>query len=411
MNLWNVFRRPARAEGGAVANPLISELLRFGVSETATGIHVNVDKALKNPAMFRAVSLISGSIGMLPLHLIDNTTKKKRDTHPLYRLLHRRPNAWQTAFDFRVLMQLRALVKGNGYALVVRSPNLRVGGTLTPTQMVPLDPDLVTPEQGPDWSVSYVYRPAKGAAVRYPARDILHLRGITLDGISGLSLVKQAAEAVGIALAAELAAARMMRNGTMVGGALEHPERLSHEAYARLQESLESKSGSDKAGRNLILEEGMKYVPISSTARDAQMVEIRKMQIEEIGRVTGVPRPLLMLDETSWGSGIEALGQFFVTYALNPWFEAWQQACERTLLTEAEADEMAVKFNAGALLRGSMKDQADFLAKALGAGGSAPWMWVDEVRDVLDLPERAAPPHVMAGGSADQGSKGNGTAA
>ena len=121
---------------------------------------------------------------------------------------------------------------------------------------------------------------------------------------------------------------------------------------------------------------------------DPEPVILRRDQVEEIGRVTGVPRPLLMVDETSWGSGIEALGQFFVQYALNPWFEAWQQASERTLLADDEVDDFAVKFNAGALLRGSLKDQADFFAKALGSGGAEPWMTQNEVRDVLDMPAK-----------------------
>ena len=112
------------------------------------------------------------------------------------------------------------------------------------------------------------------------------------------------------------------------------------------------------------------------------------MQVEEIARITGTPRPLLMLDETNWGTGVEALGRFFVQYGLNPWFEAWQQAAERSLLSDDEADRYAVKVNAGALLRGSMKDQADFFAKALGAGGQEPWMTQNEVRDTLDMPRK-----------------------
>jgi HK97 family phage portal protein len=130
------------------------------------------------------------------------------------------------------------------------------------------------------------------------------------------------------------------------------------------------------------------------------MTELRKMQVEEIARVTGVPRPLLMVDETSWGSGIQALGQFFVQYALNPWFEAWQQAAERSLLVGDEKNRFAVKFNPNALLRGSTKDQGDFFAKALGAGGQPGWMSPNEVRRLNDMPEHADP-------ASNQISKGN----
>lgn len=398
MGLLNIFRRSAVPEAAAPAgrpfaqgdsylsmdDPRLIEFLRFG-DVTATGITVSVERALKNTAMFRAVSLISYSIGMLPLQLMDEETKEKASGHPLYRILHRRPNGWQSAFDFRTLMQLRALVKGNAYALVVRALDIRRGMPVV-VQLVPLDPDRVTPKQLDDWSVVYDYQPPSGARRRYMQSDILHLRGMSLDGLLGLSVVKQAAEAISLALAAELAAGRMFKNGIFAGGALTHPGRLSEEAFQRLKGSLAEKEGAENAGKNLILEEGMKFDTPASTARDAQLADIRKMQVEEIGRATGVPRPLLMVDDTSWGSGIEALGRFFVQFALGPWFEAWQQAIERTLLTDDEQDRYAAKFNAGALLRGSIKDQADYFAKALGSGGAPAWLVANEVRDTLDMP-------------------------
>ena len=108
-----------------------------------------------------------------------------------------------------------------------------------------------------------------------------------------------------------------------------------------------------------------------------------------------MPRPLLGVDDTSWGSGIDVLGQFFVRYGLNPWFEAWEQAIERSLLDDAEAEIYQAKFNAGALLRGSMKDQAEFFAKGLGAGGHAPFLHPDEPREWLDMPKRDDLPPAM----------------
>ena len=134
-----------------------------------------------------------------------------------------------------------------------------------------------------------------------------------------------------------------------------------------------------------------------TSAKDAQSNELRGRQIEEIARVFGVPRPLLMIDETSWGSGIDALGQFFVQYGLNPWFEAWQQAIDRVLLVGADRGRYSAKFNPAALLRGSIKDQGEYFAKALGSGGHQPWMHFDEVRDIMDLPKREAPANPMMG--------------
>jgi len=341
---------------------------------------------MRNPAFFRAMSLISNSMGMLPLHVMDNETKEKAKELPLYKLLHRRPNNWQTAFDFRSLMQLRAMTSDRpAVALIVRSRQIRTGRDEI-VRLIPLDPNRVEIKQRPDWTVVYEYQPAEGGKRTYAADEIFHLRGLSMDGLNGINLVRQARDAIGLALSAELAASRLFKNGSFIGGALTHPGKLSDPAFERLKSSLAEKEGAANAGKNIILEEGMKWENLANNAKDAELSGLRKMQVEEIARVTGVPRPLLMVDETSWGSGIQALGQFFVQYALGPWFTAWQQAAERSLLTEEQAERYSVEYNADALLKGSTKDQGDFFAKALGSGGQRPWMTQDEVRGFSNLP-------------------------
>lgn len=350
---------------------------------TESGAHVTVASALRNPTVLRCVSLVSFSIGMLPLHLQVKSTKEKADSHPLFKVLHRKPNPWQTAFEFRSLMQQWALVHGNAYARIIRSR----GAVL---YLIPLDPTRVTPRQRTDWLVEYDYQPPSGGKATIRPEDMLHLRyGMSHDGITGLSLVKQSAEAIGVALQADKAAARIFRNGMLVGGALTHPMKLGPEATKNLINSLEDRySSADNAHKWMVLEEGMKPEKFGATAQESQHLEMRKHHIEELARPYGVPRPLLGVDDTSWGSGIDVLGQFFVRFGLNPWFESWQQAIERSCLTEQEADTYEAKFNPGALLRGSMKDQADFFAKGLGAGGQQPFLHQDEARDWLDLPAR-----------------------
>lgn len=389
MGFLSFLRREAPAQASApkamagaaqtfsgLTDPQLQEFIRSG-SATASGASVGPSSALKNTTVLRCVSLISFSVGMLPLHLHRKADKSKADDHPLFRVLHRKPNAWQTAFEFRSLMQQRALTHGDAFALIVRSGKKVL-------QLVPLKNARVRVIQNSDWSLDYEIDGSK----RLPQSEIFHLRyGISEDGIRGVSLIAQAAEAIGLALQAEHAIAKVFQKGVMGGVALEHPGKLSPEAFERLRESLASREGAENAGKSFILEEGMKLGAAPSTARDAQAVEQRKHQIEEVARVFGVPRPLLGVDDTSWGSGIDVLGQMFVQYGLNPWFEAWQQAIERDLLTDAEADLYQAKFNPGGLLRGSMQAQADFFAKALGSGGHAPWMTQGEVRDTLDMPQ------------------------
>ena len=195
----------------------------------------------------------------------------------------------------------------------------------------------------------------------------------------------------------------------IVGGVIKHPGQLSPEAYERLKASMNDQSGAENAHRWKILEEGMDLGSPGHSGKDSQAIENRSHQIEEIARAFGAPRPLLMMDDTSWGSGIDVLGQLFVRYSLNPWFEAWQQAIERDLLTDDESERYEVKFNPGGLLRGSMKDQAEFFSKALGSGGHQPWMKWEEVRELSDLPkidEAPAPPPGLTGkGNSDDSAK------
>lgn len=386
---------PVRAQGDSgefldFTDPRLIEFLRLG-HESASGVVVSVEAALRNPAMFRAVSLISYAIGMLPFQLIDSETKEQATDHPLYRLLHREPNNFQTAFDFRTLMQLRALVKGDAYAVIVRGFQVRTGRNEI-IRLIPLDTDQVTASQGADWSVTYKYQPSTGAARIFRSDEIFHLRGLSLNGINGLSLVKQAREALGLALAAELGAGKLFKNGSFLDGYLKTPNGLSDQAFARLKADWNDRySGLANAGKTPILEEGTEYAAVGQTARDAQLMELRRMQVEEVGRFTGVPRPLLMVDETSWGSGIGALGQFFVQYALNPWFTAWEQGIERSCLASDEKGRLSAKYNAAALMNGSTKDQAEFFAKALGAGGQPGWMSPNQIRRISDMPDDPHP--------------------
>ncbi|MCP4307780.1 MAG: phage portal protein [bacterium] len=363
------------------------EFIRAGGDSVAS---VTVEQAMRNPAVFRSVSLISYAVGMLPVHVIDAETKEKQQDSHLFKVLHRRPNNWQTAFNFRQLMQRRALCKGNGYAHIVRGFKNRI------VRLVPLDPDKVEPRQRNDFSVEYVFTRKDGNKVTLPPEDVLHIYGDSDDGIVGTPLVKVAAQAITLALQAEHAAERMFKNGVMVGGALTHPKALSPDSRNFIRESLEQRfTGSDNAHKWLILEEGMKAEPFSHTSKDSQQLETRQYQVEEIGRVFGIPRPLLGVDETNWGTGVGVLGQFFVRYGLNPWFTAWEQAAERSLMTDVEREQLAVKFNPGALIRGSMSDQAEFFSKALGSGGHQPWMDYSEVRELQDLPDREIPPNPM----------------
>ena len=370
----------------SLASADLMDFMRGG--ETASGEHVTALKALDNMALLRCVSLISESIGMLPLNLtIRGEDKAYAVDHPLYRVLKRRPNDFQGPYKFKSTMQLRALIYGNAYARVIWRGN-------TVVRLIPLDSRKVTPKMNDDFTVRYEVQRSDGGMVTLAAREIFHLADLAADehGLVGLSRVDKARESIGLALQAQKAAARIFKNGVMAGGALSYPSKLSPQQIENIQSSLQSRyAGADQAHKWMVLEDNIKAEKWANTANDSQLQEGRNHQIEEIARAFGVPRPLLMMDDTSWGSGIEQLGIFFVQYGLQHWFDIWEDEIALKLLSEKESDLYAAKFNEHALLRGTLKDQADFFAKALGSGGSKPFMKQNEVRDRLDLPKSDDP--------------------
>jgi len=360
----------------------LASFLRGGLASLA-GKPVTEASAMANATFNRAVTVTASTIGHLPLNLFRRAANgdiEKAKDHPVHRLLRIRPNAAQTPYQFKSYMQGRALLKGDAFAYIV--PGVR-----GPQALWPLDPDRITVEQAADFSLSYRYDAPKGGERVYEARQIFHLRAPwSTDGIRGVGLLKLAKEALGLANISDEAAARILRNGSYVGGVLQHPNTLSAEAQARLRDQFEERfSGVENRGRWIVAEEGLEAKSIGVSGKDAEGLAQRQYQAEEVSRFTGVPRPLLMFDETSWGSGIEQLGLFFVTYCLLPWFNAWEEAGAAALLTDAERETHYLKFNEAALLRGSLKDQAEFLSKAIGGPGQGGFMLPDEAREKMDM--------------------------
>ncbi|MEH3107140.1 MAG: phage portal protein [Sphingomonas fennica] len=362
-------------------DPGLLEMMRgMGGRTGVAGIAVNERMALRNSTFFRAISLISGSMGMLPCHLMrrqaDERIEKARD-HPLFNVLHRKPNDFQTASQFKSFMQTAALLDGNAYALIVRSR-----GAIR--QLIPLPRRKVKPVLSDTFDLSFRYERAKGGPITLKKEDVFHFRApVSLDGLTGVSLLDVAADTLGVSFRALQAVGRLLDRGTMARGALEAPGVLGDVAYARLRASLrEDFAGANADEDFLILEEGLKASVLSGSARDNQLAELRKQEAEEVSRFTGAPRPLLMFDETAWGSGIQQLGLFFVTYCLLQWFVIWEEAVWFCLLTPTEQETMYAKFNDGALLRGSLKEQAEFLKAALGP--NVGFLTPNEAREHMD---------------------------
>jgi len=348
-------------------DPALLEYIRTGaVSQTA----------LFNTAVFRCVDLIASGMGALPFRPMRreaNGALVEATDHPTYDVLMHQANAHQTAAEFRTWMMLRVLVEGQAFATIARNGERVVG--LVPSDLITFRVDQFGQP---------IYQGPRGVI---DPRDVFHLKGLSWKVDEPLSRVRVAARAVGLAKSAEDAAVSMFSTGIDPGGILKHPLRLSVEARKGIQDGLAREhGGASNAGKWLLLDQGMDALPWNAgSARDQQLIERSIHQIEEVARVFGVPRPLIMLGDTSWGSGIEQLAILFVRFALMPSFVMWEQRARMALLTRPERLTIGFDVDERELLRGTLKDQGDFFAKALGGPGAAGWMLPDEVRDLSGL--------------------------
>lgn len=362
----------------------VREFLRIGGSmETQSGPTITESSAMRVAAAWRCVNIISGTVGTLPLDLIRRVSDIERQPargHPLRKVLTVKPNNWQTPSEFRRMMQAHLLLRGNAYALKVR-----VGRDVI--ALIPIHPNKVIVEQLPDMTMQYRVTLNDGLHAIYTSKDIFHLRGMSLDGVKGLSVLSHMRESLGLALSSEQAGAKLMHKGQFLSGVFTHPQKLSPEAYVRLKASLAEDQGSSGAGGTKILEEGMTWEAVSMSAKDMQFLEQRDFQRYDIAMFFGVPPHMLGATEkqTSWGSGIEQQGIGFVTYTLNDWLKTWEEAIKRDLIDEREWETLDARFFTQGLMRGDVKTRWESYVKARQWGV----MNADEIRALEDMNPRA----------------------
>jgi len=364
-----------------VSEEQIRDFMRQG--NTASGAVVTEESAMRVAAAWRCVNIIAGAIATLPIDIIrreSETVRKPAVGHPLRRILTVKPNTWQTPSEFRRMMQSHLLLRGNAYARKVFIGNQLVG-------LIPLPTDRVTAEQLDSTAMQYKVMRKDGSSIIFPQREIFHLRGMSLDGVTGMSVLANMRESLGLALQTEQAGARLFSNGILAGGVIKHPGKLSDNASRHLRESMEQRNqGSQNAGKWIVAEEGMTVESISLTAEDAQWLGTRDFQRYDIAMFYGVPPHMLGATEktTSWGSGIEAQGIGFVTYTLTDWIKTWEESVKRDLLEEREWETVDARFNVNALMRGDFKTRWEGYVKGLQNCVYSP----DDVRAMEDMNPR-----------------------
>jgi HK97 family phage portal protein len=258
-----------------------------------------------------------------------------------------------TSFSLRETMMTHLLLWGNAYAQIIREHSGRIAA------LYPLMPDKIDVSRGQDGELFYTYwrstdersRREKDGMTILSKREVLHIPGLSFNGLVGLSPIALAKNTIGLAIATEEYGSGFFANGTNPGGILEHPATLKDPGAIRASwESLYSgKAGSHRLA---VLEDGMKFHPISVPPEQAQFLETRRFQIDEIARIFRVPPHMIGDLEKSSFNNIEQQSMEFVTYTLQPWICRWEQTMLNNLLTEAEQEKYFIKFNLGGLLRG-----------------------------------------------------------
>lgn len=393
------------AGGGVVISTSqeLEEALRTG-AVSASGASVTPNSAMRVATVYACVRLRCGVVANMPLAIkkrVDARTREDASDHPLWKLLRRRPNRWQTPSQFRRMMQAHLMLRGNAYAMkVVSRGSVR--------ELIPLHPDQVECVQTDDLSLEYTYTRKDGRKVRMAQADVFHLVGLTLDGVHGVSAISYARETIGLALAMEDHGSTTFRHGARVSAALSHPNKLGKEGQDTLRASLDAfRSGGEQEGKTLILEEGMTYEPIAMTAEDAQWIESRKFSRTDIAMFFGVPPHMIGDTEksTSWGSGIDSQTQGFVTFTSEDDLTMWEETINRDLIGDNE-DDLYALFNRAALVKGDIKARWEAHVKALQWGVSSP----NEIRALEDQNPREGgdiyyPPPNTAGGNTDEGER------
>lgn len=354
----------------------------FLMGGSSSGNRVTERSAMQMTAVYSCVRILSETLASLPLHVyeVTETSSKKAKSHSLYTLLHDEPNHEMTSFIFRETLMTHLLLWGNAYAQIIRNGKGEV------LDLYPLMPDRMKVDRDEKGNLYYEYyvsdsdanSKTKGA-VRLSPEDVLHIPGLGFDGLVGYSPIAMAKNAIGMAIATEEYGAAFFANGATPSGILEHPG-VVKDPKALRESWTKGFSGKNKH-KVAILEEGMKYTPISIAPNEAQFLETRKFQINEIARIFRVPPHMVGDLEKSSFSNIEQQSLEFVKYTLDPWVKRFEQAMTRRLLSGNEKKKYYIKFNLDGLLRGDYQSRMNGYATARQNG----WMSANDIRTLENL--------------------------
>lgn len=367
-----------------IDNRTVGSLYSFYMGGSSAGKNVNERSAMQMTAVYSCVRILAEAVAGLPLHLYrykEDGGKERAIDNNLYHLLHDEPNKEMSSFIFRETLMTHLLLWGNAYAQIIRNGKGEV------VALYPLMPNKMQVDRDENGELYYIYtrssdeaKTMEGVTVYLTPRDVLHIPGLGFDGLVGYSPIAMAKNAIGLAIATEEYGAKFFANGAAPSGVLEHPGTIKDPS--RLRENWNSTfGGSANSGKVAVLEEGMKYTPISISPEQAQFLETRKFQIDEIARIFRVPPHMVGDLEKSSFSNIEQQSLEFVKYTLDPWVIRWEQSLSRALLNEDEKLKYFFKFNLEGLLRGDYESRMSGYAVARQNG----WMSANDIRELENM--------------------------
>ena len=319
-------------------NSLYGSAFSFFFGGTTSGKSVNEKTAMQTTVVYACVRILAETIASLPLNVYQYTDKGKEKAvdHQIYSLLHDEPNPEMTSFVFRETLMSHLLLWGNAYAQIIRDGR---GNILA---LYPLLPDRMVVDRNSVGELFYEYRKDTGYVILRP-EDVLHIPGLGFDGLVGYSPIAMAKNAIGMAIATEEYGAKFFANGANPGGVLEHPGVVKDPA--RIRESWNAVyQGTGNAHRVAVLEEGMKFQSIGIPPEQAQFLETRKFQTEEICRIFRVPPHLVANLDKATFSNIEHQSISFVVHTIRPWLVRLEQGLNKALLKSSEKGRYFVGF-------------------------------------------------------------------
>ena len=372
-----------------------------GGNNTASGQNVNSQSALSISPVFACVDRKAKTLAMLPLEIeqmLPDGGHRIDFKHRLYRQISLQPNAWQTSFDWRYMGMVHKQLRGNFYNYIQSTPGRGLN------QLIPLHPDrvwpfIITPEgvtyymydnSPPPPSGSklyYQYFPQTGAMQVFTAKEVLHIRGLSDNGIVGKTVVKLMKEQIGLTMAMEQQGARLFTNGAQISKVFTHPNKLDDPAFERLKKQLDQYTGVENAHRTIILENGMDISSLSMTMQDSQYIESKKFQVEEICSHLDVPMMLIHRsgDKNQTFASAEVINQLYLTHSMQPEFVNWEQRLKIDLLYDSEQDRR-FNFNFTELMRGDMTAQGNYIKARFETGS---WTPNDIIRYSGESPSKA----------------------